>query len=539
MDRDKILVVATWGLPSSWARFKYVVEIDHPAFKDVGRLECETKCSTLAIWAYLSRKFDVDILIFGTDTIIDPRDSGDLRKTSHETYRKYLEQFLGDCNCCRDLAGTGNVEIDILPGIGHYYGWRFQASVDNVYNQAFYKIFQKLSNARYKWIVVDLTHGINYMMLTVLYATIANAIVHGLEENDRVVLLNSEPARPRVQGRNSTISGPSGWQDAQHLAILDVRRLQVAIRLIRSLAQLKKLSFTSLDKTILKELSRVDESLYNTLNKKTLPFFTLLGNAIIALTFTGSYVTKDGRETPISTALCGEGLKDPKGEFEYYPGVDDENKAVRYKPALIYASTSLALKKIVEDVCKDISSLHLADYLNKVGKYYERAGLLYASWIVKNTAKDLGKVVMFVKKAGDHLVKCGFAVKHDRECGNCIEVGGRILKAVWEKDVKKLKGLAEKLGKTGEGEDACRLLEAELGLREAESKLEKKRKAILSEDKPERELRNLSAHAGLNYISIDRLIIDLDAGDVVKIVYDRDILERIIKSSSIFEQIEL
>ena len=531
MDRDKILVVATWGLPSSWTRFKYVVEIDHHAFKDLGKLECETRCSTFAIWAYLSKKFDVDLLIFGTDTLVEPGNSGDLRKTAHETYRKHLEQFLGDCDCCRDLTGRGNVEISVLPGIGHYYGWRFQASVDNIYNQAFYKIFQKLSNASYKWIVVDLTHGINYMMLTVLYAAIANAIVYGLEEKDRVVLLNSEPARvysPRVHERASTILEPPGRCGDQHLAILDVRRLQVAIRLIRSLAQLKKLSFTSLDKTILKELSGVDESLYDTLEKKVLPFFTLLGNAIVALTFTGSYVSKDGHESPISTALCREGLKDPGGEFEYHPEVDDKDKVVRYKPASIYASISLALKKIIGDICKDISSPYLIDYLNKVADYYKKVGLLYACLIARSTEHDLETIVKFVKKTRGLLERCGFVAKPGSGCENCIEVDGKLLKAMWKKG-RKLEDLAEKLMKPSEEESTYSMLEAELGVEEAESGLKGE----------ERELRNLCAHAGLNYVSIDRLIIDLDAGNVVKIVYDKDILEKIIKSSSIFKQIEL
>ena len=65
------------------------------------------------------------------------------------------------------------------------------------------------------------------------------------------------------------------------------------------------------------------------------------------------------------------------------------------------------MNKIVGDVCRDLSSPYLTEYLKRVAKYYDKADFLYASLIAKKTAEDVEKLVKFVKKTRDLLVKRG------------------------------------------------------------------------------------------------------------------------------------
>ncbi|MEM4620049.1 MAG: hypothetical protein QW607_07525, partial [Desulfurococcaceae archaeon] len=65
-------------------------------------------------------------------------------------------------------------------------------------------------------------------------------------------------------------------------------------------------------------------------------------------------------------------------------------------------------------------------------------------------------------------------------------------------------------------------------------------KAIFDEERQEiysskddsnlnRLLRNMCAHAGFEYTSIRRMVIDTEKRDIVKIVYDKNILSKILK----------
>ncbi|MEM4007000.1 MAG: hypothetical protein QXT92_04985, partial [Nitrososphaerota archaeon] len=45
----------------------------------------------------------------------------------------------------------------------------------------------------------------------------------------------------------------------------------------------------------------------------------------------------------------------------------------------------------------------------------------------------------------------------------------------------------------------------------------------------DRFLRNMCAHAGFEYTSIRRMVIDTEKRDIVKIVYDKDILFKILR----------
>ena len=78
-----------------------------------------------------------------------------------------------------------------------------------------------------------------------------------------------------------------------------------------------------------------------------------------------------------------------------------------------------------------------------------------------------------------------------------------------EKSIEKPEHLAEVLVEISERlvkeRGICCMLETVLGVGRAELEVSERRKAILGEDRPGRELRNLSTHADLNFVPVEGL----------------------------------
>ena len=175
----RVLLVAAWGYPPAWYEYEYVVSFSHPAFRGVSGFRCRSCSSTLAIaCALVSRGWDVDALIFGMDTVVDPSSAEDLRKEAEKKFREWFEALLEQCDKCRDLGLVGKsfADIVVLPGKGRFYGWEFRGSVAHLFNKAFAYVLNKLGKG-YSFVVLDLTHGLNFQLVTILYATVAATIV--------------------------------------------------------------------------------------------------------------------------------------------------------------------------------------------------------------------------------------------------------------------------------------------------------------------------------------------------------------------------
>jgi len=116
----------------------------------------------------------------------------------------------------------------------------FEASIDNVFNYAFRKLVYKASGADYKWIFLDLTHGINYLLIAVHYATIATAVLLDMECRHRIIMVNSEPV---AKGSARCIANQSdaGAAAINELSILEATRLQQAMSFIMDVNDTKTL----------------------------------------------------------------------------------------------------------------------------------------------------------------------------------------------------------------------------------------------------------------------------------------------------------
>jgi len=239
----KALLIATWGLPLTWNCVKYI-----PPKLGGDKLcrrpsECEyvqdgkySYSSTSAIYEELLRGgWDVRVVIVGQDTLVAKctRDvstsdqSKDLCSSmcneeekrsidkeycsgNNELFNKvesggsiHYEELLRRAeDVLRSYARTllgGDVEVRlrvvVLPGVGYYSGYRFEGFLENAKFVLMKELYEELSAYKPNVVVLDITHGVNYMPTLTYNAVTMLAkslyVTEGLPK--QVVILNSDP----------------------------------------------------------------------------------------------------------------------------------------------------------------------------------------------------------------------------------------------------------------------------------------------------------------------------------------------------------
>jgi CRISPR-associated protein Csx1 len=240
---DRVLLVATWGLPSGWSCVRYIPPKfgDHKPCKKPTEFEYGEHggyyfSSTSAIYDELNRAgLDVKVVIIGQDTLVarcggkpkqeqrQCRCKGDDRKhvvdekycsdneklfeeiqrgrtVSYADLRERAEKVL------RDYAGAylgddAHVDVIVLPGIGYYNGYVFDSPLENAKFVLAKELYDKLRNYKPDVVVLDITHGLNYIP-AMTYSTIATLTkaLYVVKERPRCVyVLNSDPVTQQSQ----------------------------------------------------------------------------------------------------------------------------------------------------------------------------------------------------------------------------------------------------------------------------------------------------------------------------------------------------
>jgi len=237
------LLIATWGLPLNWNCVKYIP----PKLGGDKLCERPSECeyvqdgkysfsSTSAIYDELLRgEWDVRVVIVGQDTLVarcqgqgsastqgKDQCSGMCREDekrgideeychgNDELFNKvksggsiHYEELLRRAedvlrSYARALLG-GDVEarlrVVVLPGVGHYNGYRFESFLENAKFVLMKELYEELSAYKPSVVVLDISHGVNYMP-TMTYSVIAMLgralyVTEGLPR--QVVTLNSDP----------------------------------------------------------------------------------------------------------------------------------------------------------------------------------------------------------------------------------------------------------------------------------------------------------------------------------------------------------
>lgn len=508
-----ILLIAAWGYPPAWSKYRYVINMKNQAFRSLPKFECESCSSTLAIAKYLtSAGHDVQMLIFGLDTVVDPSELGEgegLRKHAEKSYRDWFKELARQCGW-----GGGNPETVMLPGRGRYYGWEFGGSVAHLFNKVFIHVLNKLYEDRdggsnYSFIILDLTHGINFQLVTVLYAVIAAAILKsrgdGRSLEDSVLILNSEPATGK--GEKCIKVQPKSFT-TKELGIIDVTDLQKAVKFIRALAFLKGLATKHVER-----LLEGPQEVIETLRNKLIPFFKLLGNGAYGPTYVNAFLESGGREDPVGINPCTE-LSDSINltvkDFEYIPTLEENRRIVSYGRATISEALKVALRVFLESTCSELKVQDLLEYLDKIGKYHNSNGHLYGYLISKDTKQSLSLIIKYISKCQESLPK-----EHAGIQDGTITINAVLFRALMNNTYKLRKALEK--GK-------CEELNIEEAYKDHQNELSKLRKAKEADDKY---VRHMLAHGGLEYVTLKKITIKNNK--ITKITYDKELLNKILQ----------
>uniref|UniRef100_A0A7C1CFS0 TIGR01897 family CRISPR-associated protein n=1 Tax=Thermofilum adornatum TaxID=1365176 RepID=A0A7C1CFS0_9CREN len=548
-EKFKVLVVASWGDPRRWDEVSYrlpVESLEHPGLRKVlgegaRELECSSRSSTVSLLCLLSSAgLEVHGVVFGLDTVASAS-SQNIRNDALNVYANSLEEFVKGSTCCEEIKEEIKkkkwIDVVVTPGVGTYGGLSYRGSPTHIFTQAFMKIYKRLASDDPAFLVVDITHGINYQTTAILYAAMTSAIVAGKERN--LVIFNSEPPSPSTKPQK-TDKSPQPAQlstgqldpqatsqqasNPQSLGILDVTLLSNALRFAMAardilLFRSKSISELSREATV-KGSGRVAEALVS------LETFTrLLENAAVALTFPGALDEKGERLGYSLCSILESFTSDPCSKIEYPPEKDDVKKVVTYPSpetarvleCILYS----VLRRLAEDergrrigLCVDAAKSDLAEYLKRVAERLQGSGLKYASLIAKREKQKLDTFIGTFQ--------------------NCLNE--------FDKNKDMLEGIAQHLVlRENEVEVDVSLFHAFGELEQKKSKLpcisilnevkEKVRNFKKEEVIDENNARNISAHAGLSYTIIEKVVVSrqADRWTVSKIKYNRSKVQDYLK----------
>ena|GEM_PF-4019189 len=201
--RSRVLLVATWGSPwrnpcredpnseenFSWHRVVYVYSDEEKGA--VRRTESRT---SLKLLYDVYRPDEVHIIV--CDTVACARD-GDrysvLVKRIEERYRQFIEKELGG-----DLAKK--CWVHVVPCFGAFSNGVFLSSPLDTYATVLYELYRAVKraaeNAGSVKLVVDLTHGINYMPAILYRAAERIARIASFGTSVELIVVNSDPYAP-------------------------------------------------------------------------------------------------------------------------------------------------------------------------------------------------------------------------------------------------------------------------------------------------------------------------------------------------------
>ena len=485
MGGGSVLIAAAWGYPPSWSRARYRLEPpQHPSFGGARPVECTSCSSTLALIRFFRENgWNVRTVIFGADTALNPAGFADGREFRRRVKEQYVEWFRRLAETSECSAGP-EAEVVVLPGIGRYWGRRFKGAPLAIFNEALRAL---LEAGRPTFLAVDLTHGINFQTVAVLYAAVAAAVIWGVEKN--LLIFNSDPypagvkSERCVSGERAEGKGGAAEEkgEAIDLFINEVSELQRAVRNIRQIAALRRLQMPELG-----DLDRTGEL------GQLLAYICLLANGAAGLAFSGARYDDGGAvaqlprvevKPPDSTPIiAGDSVKYPEPDRTY------------------------AVKAAMASVVGDLQELQRGDlvgFLNAVADRYRKTAAIQNYLVLRRTADDFSIVI-----------------KHARELG----IGGELSAAEVHAIVdiyKRHKGSADQAEFARAVEDKRKEIEEDRG---------KLRKALGGKKAGSRNvyvpLRNLSAHGGLSYVLIDR--VRLAEGKIVEVVYRGDLLRPLL-----------
>jgi len=225
ISSTKILVVSVWGNPKEWRLRRYNIELDpeikelfnfvNLSEKEIQPIYQATKDYRSTLGALMECYKNANFLLLASSTLAD------LPKKNYKEIindaKEKIEKYLKDPNYCIDAS---RVRVAILPGIGKFEDKVFKGTVNGYRLAAFLEILKCLKETNPEILILDLSHGLNYMpvytRLAIEDAVISYLVLNKADnissaessalnhfittEKDlklKLIVYNSEPVPPR------------------------------------------------------------------------------------------------------------------------------------------------------------------------------------------------------------------------------------------------------------------------------------------------------------------------------------------------------
>ncbi|MEM1509179.1 MAG: CRISPR-associated CARF protein Csx1 [Thermofilaceae archaeon] len=201
------LIVTTWGDPGGWKGARYFVEV--PERRETKLKESERAYkATLGALIYAMETNYALVLISDTLAV-----NGEVRDEKYESVceaaLKYADHYLHEY-----IENPEKIELSVLPGVGTFQSGdkkpepgdkrpKLEAIGSPLLYMlfAFYEVAQRLRKYKPKRLVLDLSHGINYMPVMAYRAVETAVHYYSLTTGEEIELLvyNSDPIRKEEQ----------------------------------------------------------------------------------------------------------------------------------------------------------------------------------------------------------------------------------------------------------------------------------------------------------------------------------------------------
>jgi CRISPR-associated protein Csx1 len=223
MSVDNVLVVAPWGLPPQWRDVMYVLEVDGKCFKG-SRKYCSTLIPLLLSMEDHVKAGKVDVVIIALDSLVNKYTKTEdstcfkcynelsmyideaSKSGSYNELMLKLKEFIVEFIKCLfekyELSlSTNNLNVIIAPAIGSPGGrWVFRGDLQDFESRVLYELGKLCLTKPYSRVIIDLSHGINFMPSLVMHLirklVSIQLLAHKELRDVAVEVFNSDPIPP-------------------------------------------------------------------------------------------------------------------------------------------------------------------------------------------------------------------------------------------------------------------------------------------------------------------------------------------------------
>lgn len=204
-NRLKILLIAPWGNPRYWVEQIYrppaIPEKCRPAKQEKYGEGFGSRSSTLAIAKQIEKVGEPSIVIIASESLADKRDLDECKSTNPGKPKECIDtRVLGKI---WDFIKTSlqqppaRLYIKIAPAIGIFPETVFRGHANNYKAYTLIETLKIMEETDPDIVMVDTTHGINYMPIAALEAVREAAEIHLLRKKNskriKILAVNSDP----------------------------------------------------------------------------------------------------------------------------------------------------------------------------------------------------------------------------------------------------------------------------------------------------------------------------------------------------------